>query len=158
MHLAFHHNHSAAEETRLRREVFEQDFARTLGAFDGDRVVGTLESFATALTLPGLACVTADAISAVSVMPTHTRRGALTRMITQDLRAARERGEVASILMASEYPIYGRFGFGHATTRVEYTVDTAAAHFLRTGDGTVEFTEPERLRELAPPLFDAVRR
>jgi predicted acetyltransferase len=79
-------------------------------------------------------------------------------MITQDLQAARERGEIASILLPSEYPIYGRFGFGPATTRVEYTIDTPAARFTRPAAGQVEFVEPSRLRELAPPVFDRFRK
>src|SRR5438067_427183 len=99
-----------------------------------------------------------DAVSAASVLPTHRRRGLLSRMLTTDLHAARERGEVASILLPAEYPIYGRFGFGPAVDRADYALDTAAAEFTRAAPGTVELVEPARLRELAPPIFDRFRR
>jgi predicted acetyltransferase len=157
-HVAFHDNRPVEADVAFRRDAVHQDFERTLAALDGDCIVGTLESFPCELTLPGGASLTADAISAVSVLPTHQRRGALTRMITDDLRAAKERGEAVSILIPSEYPIYGRFGFGPATTRVEYAVDPAAARFTRAAAGQVEFAQPSRLRELAPPIFERFRR
>jgi predicted acetyltransferase len=78
-------------------------------------------------------------------------------MLAADLHAARERGEVASILLPAEYPIYGRFGFGPAAERADYTLDAAAAEFTRAAPGTVELVEPARLRELAPPIFDRFR-
>ena len=155
---AFHGGQSAADVAAFRREVLADRFERTIAAFDGERLVGTLESFAAELTLPGNAVTSVDAVSAVSVLATHRRRGALTSMLTQDLLAARDRGEAAAILMPSEYPIYGRFGFGPATTRVEYTIDTATARFTRAAAGSVEYIEPARLRELAPALFERFRR
>ena len=36
-------------------------------------------------------------------------------MMSQDLAAAKERGDVVATLIAAEYPIYGRYGFGPAT-------------------------------------------
>jgi predicted acetyltransferase len=158
MHAAFHSNRPAADEAAFRRSAFDQDYSRSLASFDGERLVGTLESFPAELTLPGGTARGVDAISAVSVLPTHRRRGALTRMINQDLRTAKERGDLASILIPSEYAIYGRFGFGPATLRVEYAVDTGLARFTRAAAGTVELVEPSRLLQLAPPIFDRVRK
>src|SRR5262245_7742355 len=77
-----------------RRE--HMDLAGTIGAFDGPEIVGTYRSFSTRLTLPGGTRVAADAVSAVSVRPTHRRQGLLTRMITPDLRESAERGDVVS--------------------------------------------------------------
>ena len=54
------------------------------------------------------------ALTNVTVAPTHRRRGLLRRMITNDLRSAADRGEPVGIPIASEYPIYGRFGYGAA--------------------------------------------
>ena len=77
-------------------------------------IVATFQSYQTALTLPGGAVVPAGALTAVTCRATHRRQGLLTRMITSDLAASHERGEVADILIAAEYPIYGRFGYGPA--------------------------------------------
>ena len=158
MYVGFHVGRPVAEEATFRRDVLQQDLRRTLAAIDGDTLAGTLYSFPAELSLPGGTSLLADAVSAVTVLPTHRRRGLLTRMLRADLAAARERGEVASILVAAEYPIYGRFGFGPAVQRADYTIDTAAAEFTRAVPGGVELVERSRLREVAPPIFDRFRR
>lgn len=133
------------------------DLERTYGSFDGDRVVGTLRSFATALTVPGDRGVRASALTSVTVAPTHRRQGRLTEMIALDLRASRERDEVASVLVASEYPIYGRFGYGPAVEMARYTVDSRTARFRSPVTGAVELTDLATLRELGPPIFERFR-
>jgi predicted acetyltransferase len=158
MYTAFHGNRTAQEVAAYRAQVLPQDYTRTLAAVDGQHVVGTYESFAAELSLPGGVCLPANAISAVSVLPSHRRRGLLRRMLDLDLGNAHERGEAVSILQASEYPIYGRFGFGPATERAEYAIDPSRARFSRAAVGQVEVVSPAGLRELAPPLFDRFRR
>jgi len=79
-------------------------------------------------------------------------------MLEADLRAARDRGEAASILIAAEYPIYGRFGFGPATEQAIFTIQTAAAAFRRASAGTVDLLPAAELREVAPRIFDQFRR
>ncbi len=51
------------------------DLDRTWGAFDGTKVVGTLRSFATALTVGENLTVPAAALTNVTVAPTHRRKG-----------------------------------------------------------------------------------
>src|SRR5580704_5417724 len=114
----------------------DADLERTWGAFDGDRVVGTLRSFATPFTAPGPAEVEVAALTNVTVAPTHRRRGLLTEMITAELRATADREEPLGILIASEYPIYGRFGYGAAIEAAIYAVDLASTRFRRPGEGS----------------------
>jgi predicted acetyltransferase len=158
-YVAFHISRAPEAEARHRLEVRRQDLSRTLAAIDDQgRVVGTYFSFTAQLSLPGSpASVPTDAVTAVSVMPSHHRRGLLRRMMRSDLEAARERGEIASILLAAEYPIYGRFGFGPATEQSAYRLETAHAEFVRQAAGRIELVAPERLREIAPGLFDQFR-
>ncbi|MFJ3288961.1 GNAT family N-acetyltransferase [Streptomyces sp. NPDC086669] len=139
------------------------DPARTLGAFDGGRCVATFRSFAQEITAVGGAAVPADAITNVTVSPTHRRRGLLTRMMARDLTAARERGDVVATLIAAEYPIYGRYGFGPAAWTTEWTVDVP-----RTGidprwsgpedGGRIELVDGSEVRKVGPELFERVRR
>lgn len=149
------------EDVENRRSAFI--LGRTLGAFDGSRCVATFRSFPQELTAVGGAAVPADAISAVTVSPTHRRRGLLTRMMTTDLAAARERGDVVATLIAAEYPIYGRYGFGPVTTTTEWTVDVP-----RTGldprwagpadGGRVDLLDAEDVRKAGPELHERLRR
>ena len=113
------------------------DLNRNWAALDDGRVVGTTRTWPTELTLPGNGTVKASAISAVTVQPTHRRRGLLRGMLAAEHAAARDRGEIASLLYASEYPIYGRFGYGPATQVASWTVDLTRTRFHDAGGDAV---------------------
>jgi predicted acetyltransferase len=141
--------HAMAE---ARRENIELD--RAIAAFDGDTIVGTFRTFASRLTLPGGARVPVSAVTAVSVRPTHRRRGTLTRMAADDTRRAAARGDAASVLIASEWPIYGRHGYGPATWLARWTVRTRAARFRAKPVGSVDLVDPLAARQILPALYD----
>lgn len=106
---AFHRDASEDDLARWRR-LDELD--RQLAWFDDGRVVATTLAYSRVLTVPGGAAVPAAGVSAVTVVPTHRRRGLLTAMMRRQLADVRACGEPLAILWASEGPIYGRFGFG----------------------------------------------
>jgi predicted acetyltransferase len=134
-----------------------QDLSRAWGAFDGDKVVGTARSFASELTVPGGAVIPSAALTNVTVQATHRRQGLARRMVEPDLIAARERGEPVGMLIAAEFPIYGRFGYGSATDHVTYEVDARTVRFLADGPGTVEMIDLGTLRREGPPLYERFR-
>ena len=129
------------------------DYERTIGAFEDDAIVGTFRTFPTRLTLPGGGRVTVNAVSGVSVRPTHRRRGTLSRLIADDLARATARGDVASILIASEWPIYGRYGYGPATWKANWTLRTRAMRFRVEPVGTIEVVSPATARDLLPGIY-----
>ncbi|WP_329273571.1 GNAT family N-acetyltransferase [Streptomyces sp. NBC_01451] len=136
---------------------------RTLGAYDGERCVATFRSFPQDLSVGAGATVPADAISNVTVSPTHRRRGILTRMMTQDLTAAKERGDVVATLIAAEYPIYGRYGFGPATWASEWTIDVPRAgldpRWAGPADGgRIDLVDAADVRKLGPELHTRLAR
>jgi predicted N-acetyltransferase YhbS len=67
------------------------------------------------LTLPGETIVPTTGVTAVGVLPSHRRQGVLSAMMRHQLTELRARGEVLSVLLASEALIYRRFGYGPAT-------------------------------------------
>ncbi|MEU6259031.1 GNAT family N-acetyltransferase [Streptomyces sp. NPDC047043] len=149
------------EELEARSTQFEP--GRYLGAFDGARCVATFRSFAQEVTAVGGGLVCADAISGVTVTATHRRRGLLTRMMNRDLEAARDRGDAVATLIAAEYPIYGRYGFGAATSAAEWTVDVPRAgldpRWSGPDDGgRIDVVDAADVRKLGPELHDRVRR
>ncbi|WP_083975133.1 GNAT family N-acetyltransferase [Kitasatospora mediocidica] len=148
----------ALEYRRLRHVP-----GRTLGAFDGGRCVATYRSFPTELTVPGGALLPASAITTVTTTQTHRRRGLLTRMMNQDLAASRERGEAVAILVAAEYGIYGRYGFGPATRMHGWEIDLGHAGGLRAGlpqatGGRIELIDMDELGKLGPEFHERWRR
>ncbi|MFG2488870.1 GNAT family N-acetyltransferase [Streptomyces virginiae] len=140
------------------------DFSRTQGAFDPDsgRCVATLRSFPQELTVPGGAEVRATAISNVGVLPTHRRQGLLTRLMAAEFAAAEARGDALMTLIAAEYPIYGRYGFGPATSLVEWEIDVARTGLDRrlsapVDGGRIELVDVEELRRVGPELHERLR-
>ncbi|MFE6978053.1 GNAT family N-acetyltransferase [Streptomyces sp. NPDC057682] len=140
------------------------DLARVRGAFDGGRCVATFRSFAQELTVVGGATVPTDAVTNVTVTPTHRRRGLLTRMMAADLAEAKERGDVAATLIAAEYPIYGRYGFGPAAWTTEWEVDVhrtgldLGARVPSAADGgRIDLVDGAEVRALGPALHDRLR-
>ncbi|MGB7363530.1 MAG: GNAT family N-acetyltransferase [Rhodococcus sp. (in: high G+C Gram-positive bacteria)] len=95
---------------------------RAYGAFDGSTMIGTTESTRGTLTLPGGARVPHMAVTHVGVVPTHTRRGVVSELLRGQLRDGRADGEVVATLRASEAVIYGRYGYGVATSSVSAEV------------------------------------
>jgi predicted acetyltransferase len=131
---------------------------RTWGAFDGDKIVATLRSWDGEVTVPGGAIVPAAALTAVTVLSTHRRRGLMSQMLLSDLDHARELGEPLGMLIAAEWPIYGRFGYGRATETATWTIQTRNARFREPVDGEVELVSNAELRAIAPDVFDRHRR
>jgi predicted acetyltransferase len=155
MNRAYFRSDDPNQAAELRRDAV--DFDRTHAAYDGTDVVATFRSFATELTVPGGGAVPADAVTNVSVLATHRRLGLLTGMMRRDLTAARDRGESVAILIASEWPIYGRFGFGMASEYAEYVVETKGLRFTDPGTGTVRYADKDELRKVGPGIYETHR-
>ncbi|WP_327284068.1 MULTISPECIES: GNAT family N-acetyltransferase [unclassified Streptomyces] len=151
-------------ESDLAQRAKHTDLHRALGAFDDatGRCVATLRSVEQELTVPGGATVPASAVTNVAVLPTHRRQGLLNRMMATELAAAKARGDVVSTLIAAEYPIYGRYGFGPAASVCEWEIDVS-----RTGldprwsgpadGGRIELVDVAEARTIGPGLHERLR-
>ncbi|MFE6765054.1 GNAT family N-acetyltransferase [Streptomyces sp. NPDC057689] len=151
-------------EEEVTGRLAYMDLARTRGAFDAGRCVATFRSFAQELTVVGGATVPTDAVTNVTVSPTHRRRGLLSRLMAVDLAEAKERGDVAATLIAAEYPIYGRYGFGPAAWTTHWEIDvhrTGLDPHRRVpadGDGgRIDLVDGAEARKLGPALHDRLR-
>jgi len=91
------------------------------------RTVGVGGLIDVLLTMPGGVRLPIAGVTEVGVLPTHRRQGVLRGLMAALLNDARERGEPAAGLMASEAPIYGRFGFGAADRVARVEVETGEA-------------------------------
>jgi predicted acetyltransferase len=110
------HEDISGELRDLEGVVYELD--RSLVADDAGLVAGHVQAFTRDLTVPG-AIIPAAHVSGVGVLPTHRRRGLLTRMMRRQLREIADAGrEPVAILWASETSIYPRFGYGPAASRL----------------------------------------
>ena len=146
------------EEIEAERPLL--DFDRLIGAFDGEKRVGTAGAYTFRLTVPG-GEVGAGGITGVGVRPDYRRRGILRQMMDWLLEDARKRGEPVAVLTASEAAIYQRFGFGQASTASSFTLDAALAEFgepVDLGDGAqIRMVDTDEATELFAAIYDRVR-
>lgn len=148
--------HSSDETVRINRSFTELD--RTFGAFDGDDVVGTTTTRTSAMTVPG-GILKLGFVDDVTVLPTHRRRGIMTRMMRAQLDQMRERGEPLAALSASESLIYERFGYGIATWFHRWKIDRrhTAMKIPPKGGGSLRFISADTAKEEWPKLHARVR-
>src|SRR5581483_9101569 len=148
----------------IEYEASQMEPSRAWVAESRGRFVGNCCIYSMDLTLPAAPgqqtpVVPMAGISSVGVHPTHRRRGILHRMMSQMLADARERGEPIAALVASESIIYWRYGFGHATDRVNLTIDAKRAAFVRPApELDLQLVDKDEALKVYPALFDRQRR
>jgi predicted acetyltransferase len=153
---------SAAFGARLRPHDVEavrplMEYERSMAAFDGKDIVGVNAVSTFQMTVPG-AIVPTGGVATVATLPTHRRRGVMTALMGQQLDDMHERGEPLAALWASEAAIYGRFGFGAATTACSFDIQrhhTAFAGPVRP-EGRIRLVDLEEALKTFPPVHDRV--
>lgn len=142
------------DEIDLTRAFTEYD--RMFGFHDGTRWVATAGAFSKQVVLPGGGTTPVAAVTAVTVSPSHRRRGLLTAMMRHQLEDIRARGtEALAMLYASESAIYGRFGYGMAVPIAELSGQVRELNFrpdVQLGDGSVIHVDADTLLASAPEI------
>ncbi len=151
---AFHGGPPREAQLTLIRRLFETD--RSLAAFDpalpaGAGLVGTAGAYTFRMSVPGGLVPTAG-VTYVAVLPTHRRRGILRSLMRRQLTDIAAGGdEPIAALWASETPLYGRYGYGRATTQASFR--------FRRGESALSSVAPVdpalRLRIVGPAAATA---
>lgn len=130
---------------------------RMHAAWEDGEIVGGASAFEFQLTIPG-AVVPAAGITVVGVLPTHRRKGVLTRLMRAQLDDIHERGEPVAFLWASEGAIYGRFGYGLAGLSGEIDLLRVHSRFVRPveTDGRFRLLSLEEALEALPPVYEQI--
>jgi predicted acetyltransferase len=148
----------AADRDELERERSIAEPDRNVAAFDGPDIVGTAGAFTMPISIPGGELVVGYA-TLVGVLPTHRRRGIAARLMRWLLDDARERGELLSVLYASEGGIYGRYGYGLGTIGLTFRIETARSAFVRGygPSGQIRLVDRERATKEILAVHEATR-
>ena len=132
---------------------------RVHAAFEDGDIVGGAGAYFFETTVPGGTQVPTAGVMAVGVLPTHRRRGALTKLMRRQLADAHERGEPLATLYASEGNIYGRFGYGLASLAGH--IELPKEHAVLRDDeplGRARLIDTEEeVLELLPGIYDRVQ-
>ena len=133
--------------------VVEPD--RSFGGTVQGRWVSTCAAYTRTMTVPG-GSVPVAAVSLVTVAPSYRRRGLLRQMMRHQLDDVVARGtEPVALLWASESGIFGRFGYGAATSQLRLsgaTRETGYRADVDLGRGRVVEVDPEQWRAVAADL------
>jgi predicted acetyltransferase len=147
----FHSVTSAQEDTDRAAERWVA--GRWWAATDNNAIVATVRTDHQETTLPGGLPLPTSGLTAVTTHATHRRRGLLREMLLKALSADKEAGEPLSTLIAAEYPIYGRFGYGAATEHAFYSLN-ASTRWLVEGVGNVELVDNDTYAAEAPAIYE----
>jgi predicted acetyltransferase len=152
----------AADGSGVFWSALEMDRNLFAVAADG-KPIGAAAVYSFELTLPGAVVVPAAGVTNVSVLPTHRRQGVLTAMMRHQLADLRAGGESLAVLLASEAPIYGRFGYGPATYEQRLEVRRTQAPFTRARGaagvpGSVEVLRRADCGAIMEEVYDRYRR
>ena len=146
-----------ADDEYIERSRWMAEPDRTFAAFADGKIVGTATTRSAALTTPG-GQAPLGFVDEVTVLPTHRRRGVMTRIMQAQLRQMRERGEPFAALSASESAIYERIGYGIATWADSWTIgrNHTAFKIEPNGGGNLQFITADQARTEWPQLHARV--
>jgi predicted acetyltransferase len=132
---------------------------RMFAALEHGVVVGAAGAFPFELTVPG-GHVRAAGVTVVAVLPTHRRRGILTRLMRAQLDTVRELGDAVAYLWPSEAPIYGRFGYGVASLAGSIDLPRERTAFAQPLEprGQVRLVGEEEALRTIPQVYARVAR
>jgi predicted acetyltransferase len=132
---------------------------RSYGAFaPSGQLVGFARDFGAALSVPGGADVDAAGVTGVGVLSNHRRQGHLSRLMGAQLHALADRGTPVALLIAAEWAIYGRFGYGPAIDALGFDVDSRTAALTAPPSGRIEIVRPDELRPELERVHELRRR
>jgi predicted acetyltransferase len=149
------HYEPSEAQYRLDRESFTPDMS--MGAFDGEEVVGTSGAIQFESAVPGGAIVKNAGVTGVTVATTHRRQGVLTNMMKRLLKQERDKGNIVASLWASESIIYGRYGYGMSIQHENFLIDTRKATIKTSPEipGKIRFVDPDEARKVFPKAWEA---
>lgn len=147
-------------DNRMATGAYLTNSTAPVGAWGVEYPVATYAYHRKTLNVGAGTLLPVHQITAVTVRPSHRRRGLLRAMMGSDLAQAKAAGIPIAALTASEATIYGRFGFGVATheCNVEVLVKGGIVFHnpVAAAQGTVEVADAAVVRELHNEIFAQV--
>jgi predicted acetyltransferase len=148
------------DDHEYERHTFEPARNHVLEHPD-DGVVANAGAYTRELTVPGAILPSAGHVTLVGVVPTHRRRGLLTRLMRHQLADIRDNHhEPVALLWASEGRIYQRFGYGAAVSRLVIEADKRDLRLDRVAPpagGRLRDAVPGDVRKTLTDVYERVR-
>ena len=136
-------DHVSEEDTRYMR-AHRVELDRLLVCRDGDAFAGSGGADSFDMTLPGGATVPVAGVAYITTASTHRRRGVQRGIMRRIHDDARERGDLASILWASQSLLYGRYGYGNTMPVHNWRINLDHTAFAHAPEWSGHFVRPQR--------------
>lgn len=148
--------HVTLEDTKFMR-AHRVEIDRLLVCADGDTIAGSggVDSFD--MTLPGGVQLPVGGIGYITTSPTHRRRGIQRNIMKRIHDDARDRGDAATILWASQSLLYGRYGYGNTIPVHNWQIDLRHGAFEHAPSWSGHYVKAER-EEAIPMMTEAYER
>jgi predicted acetyltransferase len=149
--------HDDAHPAEVEMDVRLMEPERALVVRDEGEIVGTAAALTQHVTVPGGKSLPVAAVSAVAVVPGHTRKGHLTRLMRTQLDTV---PEPIAVLYASEGAIYGRYGYGLSTRGMTFELLLPGAAIRPSAPRPRERPRLHEVAEALPQMkavYEAVR-
>ncbi len=149
-------DHTNRESTAFMR-AHRVEIDRLLVCMDSDTMAGSGGADSFDMTLPGGAQVPVAGVAYITTAPTHRRRGVQRSIMKRIHDDARERGDVASILWASQSLLYGRYGYGNSIPAHNWHIDVRHTGYDHAPEWSGHYVKLER-DEAIPLMTEAYER
>jgi len=148
---------STPEDVEAYRKSWPCD--RALCAYEAGKMVASSAVLTMELTLPGHVAIPAGGVTWIATLPTHRRRGLLRRLMVEQFGLMAQRDEPVSVLFASEAGIYGRFGYGPATSTMSFALERACAAFSTPAkdQGAITLLDQDEAAAQLPAVYEDLR-
>ena len=148
--------HTTPEDTVFMR-AHRVEIDRLLVCMDGDVMAGSGGADSFDMTLPGGAQVPVAGVAYITTAATHRRRGIHRSIMKRIHDDARDRGDMAAILWASQSSLYGRYGYGNTMPAHDWHIDMRHTDFAHAPVWTGDYIKRER-DEAIPLMAEAYDR
>lgn len=149
-------DHTNRESTAFMR-AHRVEIDRLLVCMDGNTMAGSGGADSFDMTLPGGVQVPVAGVAYITTAPTHRRRGVQRNIMNRIHNDARERGDVASILWASQSLLYGRYGYGNTMPVHNWHIDLRHTSYEHAPEWSGDYVKVER-DEAIPLMTEAYER
>ena len=142
------------DESELKKN--SRPVERRLAVAADESIIGGCFSYPFSLTVPGGGSITAAGLAGVGIDPPAQGRGGLRAMMQGHIEQSIALGDAASVLMASEGGLYGRYGYGMATEMAQWHIYASDAALV---DSTVVAGNVELVhdRKVAIEVLEPIR-
>ncbi len=148
--------HTTPDDTVFMR-AHRVEIDRLLACVDGDTIVGCGGADSFDMTLPGGAQVPIAGVAYVGTAPSHRRRGIYRNIMERIHSDARDRGDIAAALWASQSSLYGRYGYGNSMPAHDWHIDMRHTAYAHSPSWSGGYLEPQR-DEAIPLMAEAYDR